>query len=68
MLYDARVDKESTLSKRLKVTSLLKRAILGTLLLVFGIFGSAWLFDASIEKPSARFAVPQLSPDNMNRY
>ena len=49
------------LPKSLSAASLWKRAIVGILVLVVGIFSAAWIFDASIKKPSARFAVPGLS-------
>ena len=49
------------LPKSLSAASLWKRAIVGILILVVGIFSAAWIFDASIQKPSARFAVPGLS-------
>jgi len=47
--------------KSLSAASLWKRTIVGILILIFGIFGAAWVFDASIQKSTARFAAPGLS-------
>ena len=49
------------LPRTLRAASLWKRSIVGMLVLIVGVLTAAWIFDASIEKPSARFAVPGLS-------
>ena len=55
------VGNSKELPRSLRAASLLKRFVVGVVVLVVGVFTAAWIFDASIEKPSARFAVPGLS-------
>ncbi|MEO0810659.1 MAG: hypothetical protein AAFW82_08505 [Pseudomonadota bacterium] len=57
----ATISASKELPKSLTAASLWRRFIVGVFVLVVGIFTAAWIFDASIEKPSARFAVPGLS-------
>ncbi|MEN2494602.1 MAG: hypothetical protein TECD_00506 [Hyphomicrobiaceae bacterium hypho_1] len=61
------VRNKGTLLKRLRIVSLLKRAVCGVLLLVFGVLGSAWLLDTSLKKTAAEIAVSKSFSDALDK-